>query len=127
MRLELGDIGLLQHLTLHKAKQGGTKSVRQLNQTIHKDIGNQSNPKKQSKAGNVERGYLLHLGLGDEGLGDALEAVVEDLGDRGGDGLRLLGRDALRLQLSDLRSSTGRARASASRGSISPNTSRVTS
>ena len=55
--------------------------------------------------------YLLHLGLGDEGLGDALEAVVEDLRDRGGDRLRLLGRHALRLQLPDLRPSRRRERA----------------
>jgi hypothetical protein len=39
--------------------------------------------------------YLLHLSLGDEGLGDALEAVVEDLSDGGCDGVGLLGGHAL--------------------------------
>ena len=101
LRLELGDIGLLQHLTLHTAKQG-----HQIRKTIHTACQTLRNKPKR----NVGR-YLLHLGLGDEGLGDALEAVVEDLRDRGGDRLRLLGRHALRLQLPDLRPSRRRERA----------------
>jgi hypothetical protein len=48
--------------------------------------------------------YLLHLSLGDKGLGDALEAVIEDLGDGRCHGLGLLGGHALRLQLLNLRS-----------------------
>jgi hypothetical protein len=68
---------------------------------------------------------LLHLGLGDEGLGDALEAVVEDLRDGGGDRLRLLGGHALRLQLPDLRATRPSRPASAARRSIPPNTSRA--
>jgi hypothetical protein len=48
--------------------------------------------------------YLLYLSLGDEGLEEALEAIVEDLGDGGCDVLGLLGGHALRLQLPHMQS-----------------------
>lgn len=45
---------------------------------------------------------LLHLRLGDEGLGHALQAMIQNLRDGGRDDLRMLRGDALRLQPSDL-------------------------
>jgi hypothetical protein len=49
--------------------------------------------------------YLLHISLRDEGLGDALQAAIEDFHDGRCDGLGLLGGRALRLGLPHLRSS----------------------
>jgi hypothetical protein len=68
LRLELGAVGILQHPTLHAvAAEAGNRWW-----TTY-----QFPAKKKWSQKAIDRCYyLLHLGVGDEGLGDALEAVV---------------------------------------------------